>query len=62
MQRKNQPAIKNMTEPQRTITVKTTLYDLIEAVGVEVDHNEEPWIPLIVNHMLSSAGSAIHPS
>ena len=62
MQRKNHTATKKIAEPQRTIAVKTTLYDLIEAVGAEVDHNEEPWIPLIVNHMLRSTISAIHPS
>ena len=62
MQRKNKTATKKLTEPRRTITVKTTLYDLIEVVGAEVDHNEEPWILLIVNHMLLSNRSAIHLS
>ena len=35
-------------------TVKTSLYDLIEAVSEAVNPNEERWIPYIVNYMLAS--------
>jgi len=54
MKSKDQTFIRKIPEPQKTITVETTLYDLIEAVGREANHNEEPWIPLIVYHMLCS--------
>ena len=38
--------------------VKTTLYDLIEAVGEAVNPNEERWIPYIVKGMLDPKVSA----
>jgi hypothetical protein len=37
--------------------IKTTLYEIVEAVNEEICPNEEPWIPLIVSHMLDSGRS-----
>ena len=37
-----------------TTGLKTTLYELIEAVYEEMKPGEEHWMPIIVNHMLCS--------
>ncbi len=42
------------TYPEHTI-VKTTLYDLIEAISAEVKADEEDFIVAIVSHMFKSA-------
>jgi len=34
------------------VTVKTTLFDLIQAVNEEVNSKEEQCVPLIVGHIL----------
>jgi len=41
----------------RTVGLKTTLYELIEAVYEELKPGEEHWMPIIVNHMLCSGKS-----
>jgi len=40
-----------------TIGLKTTLYELIEAVNEEIKPGEEHWVSLIVDHMLFSGRS-----
>ena len=37
--------------------IKTTLYELVEAVSEEICPGEENWVPLIVSHMLDSGRS-----
>lgn len=37
-----------------TIGLKTTVYELIEAVSEEIKPGEEHWVSLIVDHMLFS--------
>jgi len=44
------------TNPEHTI-IKTTLYDLIEAIGEELKADEEDFIIPILSHMFSSAKS-----
>jgi hypothetical protein len=39
--------------------IKTTLYELIEAVTEEINPGEEHWISLIVDHMLCSGKSIL---
>jgi hypothetical protein len=40
-----------------TTDLKTTLYELIEAVHEEIKPGEEHWVSLIVDHMLFSGKS-----
>jgi hypothetical protein len=40
-----------------TTGLKTTLYELIEAVREEIKPGEEHWVSLIVDHMLFSGRS-----
>ena len=40
-----------------TTGLKTTLYELIEAVNEEIKPGEEHWVHLIVDHMLCSGKS-----
>jgi hypothetical protein len=40
-----------------TTDLKTTLYELIEAVSEEIKPGEEHWVSLIVDHMLFSGRS-----
>ena len=61
MHRTIQTVTRLVADLPQTITLETTLYDLIEAVSAEVNCNEEQWIPLIVNRMLCSARSSINP-
>ena len=37
--------------------LRTTLYELIEAVNEAIKPGEEHWVPLIVDHMLFSGRS-----
>ena len=37
--------------------IKTTLYEIVEAVSEEICPGEENWVPLIVSHMLDSGRS-----
>jgi len=46
------------TYPEHTI-VKTTLYDLIEAISAELKVDEEDFVVAIVSHMFKSARSNI---
>ena len=44
--------------PEHTI-IKTTLYDLIEAISAELKEDEENYIVPIVSHMFNSVRSNI---
>ena len=52
MQRMTQSYHNMESEHSKPAAIKTTLYELIEAVSEVVNPKEEQWVPLIVNHML----------
>jgi hypothetical protein len=41
----------------KTTRLKTTLYELIQAINEEIKPDEDHWVPLIVDYMLCSGKS-----
>jgi hypothetical protein len=54
MQRISQNTLKFESELPNPFIIKTTLYDLVEAVMEEMSPNEGQVVPLVVSHMLGS--------
>jgi len=54
MQRISQNTLIFESELPNPFIIKTTLYDLVEAVMEEMSPKEEQLVPLIVNHMIES--------
>ena len=54
MQRISQNTLTFESELPNPFIIKTTLYNLVEAVREEMSPKEEQLVPLIVSHMLGS--------
>ena len=52
MQRISQNPLLFESELPNAFIIKTTLYDLVEAVMEEIGPKEEQVVPLVVSHML----------